>query len=280
MAKGGGAPVNLYDAIVVGGGHNGLVAAAYLARAGVRTLLVEARAELGGMALTAEIDGVRAPMLAHTVGRFRPRIARDLGLQGRVKLIEPEVRTFAPHPDGGALTLWRDPKKTAQGLAARRGGDALAEGYLALDGRLRRVGAYFEQVLDGIPPNLDGGKSVAELLAGFAYRAPFTGLEEGDGREILRMLPMSAVDLVREYVGDEHLVAVLAWRAAIYNAVGPMSPGTGATLLFDGITGDGADGGAAGQTVVAIGGPGALAGALADAARGFGAEIRTAASVA
>ena len=68
MAKGGGAPVNLYDAIVVGGGHNGLVAAAYLARAGVRTLLVEARAELGGMALTAEIDGVRAPMLAQ-IGR-------------------------------------------------------------------------------------------------------------------------------------------------------------------------------------------------------------------
>ena len=119
MAKGGGAPVNVYDAIVVGGGHNGLVAAAYLARAGVRTLLVEARAELGGMALTAEIDGVRAPMLAHTVGRFRPRIARDLGLQGRVKLIEPEIRTFAPHPDGGALTLWRDPKKTAQGQRPR-----------------------------------------------------------------------------------------------------------------------------------------------------------------
>ncbi len=280
MAKENGAPVNVYDAIVIGGGHNGLVAAAYLARAGVRTLLVEARAELGGMALTAEIDGVRAPMLAHTVGRFRPRIARDLGLQGRVKLIEPEIRTFAPHPDGGALTLWRDPKKTAQELAARRGGDDLAQGYLKLDGRLRRIGAYFEQVLDGVPPDLDGGKSVAELLAGFAYRAPFTSLAEGDGREILRMLPMSAVDLVREYVSDEHLVSVLSWRAAIYNAVGPMSPGTGATLLFDGITGDGADGGAAGQTVVAIGGPGALAGALADAARGFGAEIRTGAAVA
>ncbi len=280
MAKENGAPVNVYDAVVIGGGHNGLVAAAYLARAGVRTLLVEARAELGGMALTAEIDGVRAPMLAHTVGRFRPRIARDLGLQGRVKLIEPEIRTFAPHPDGGALTLWRDPKKTAQELAARRGGDELAQGYLKLDGRLRRIGAYFEQVLDGVPPDLDGGKSVAELLAGFAYRAPFTSLAEGDGREILRMLPMSAVDLVREYVSDEHLVSVLSWRAAIYNAVGPMSPGTGATLLFDGITGDGADGGAAGQTVVAIGGPGALAGALADAARGFGAEIRTGASVA
>jgi len=280
MAKKNGAPLNVYDAIVIGGGHNGLVAAAYLARAGVRTLLVEARAELGGMALTAEIDGVRAPMLAHTVGRFRPRIARDLGLQGRVKLIEPAIRTFAPHPDGGALTLWRDPKKTAQELAARPGGDELAQGYLKLDGRLRRIGAYFEQVLDGVPPDLDGGKSVAELLAGFAYRAPFTSLAEGDGREILRMLPMSAVDLVREYVSDEHLVSVLSWRAAIYNAVGPMSPGTGATLLFDGITGDGADGGAAGQTVVAIGGPGALAGALADAARGFGAEIRTGASVA
>ena len=70
------------DVVVLGGGHNGLVAASYLARAGMRVIVVEARSELGGMALTASIDGVRAPMLAHTVGRFRPRIARDLGLGG------------------------------------------------------------------------------------------------------------------------------------------------------------------------------------------------------
>ncbi|MEY4389362.1 MAG: hypothetical protein RLZZ432_1081 [Chloroflexota bacterium] len=269
-----------YDAVVLGGGHNGLVAAAYLARAGMSVLLLEARDELGGMALTAEIDGVRAPMLAHTVGRFRPRIARDLGLAGSVRLIEPETRVFAPHPtDGTAITLWRDADKTAAGLSRRPNGAKTAAGYLKLDGRLRRIGAYFEQVLDGVPPSLDGGKSVAELLAGFAYRSPFTKLAEGDGREILRMLPMSAADLVGEYLDDEHLLALLSWRGAIYNAVGPMTPGTGATLLFDGITGDGADGGAAGQTVVAIGGPGAIAQALADAARGFGAEIRTNAKV-
>jgi phytoene dehydrogenase-like protein len=118
------------------------------------------------------------------------------------------------------------------------------------------------------------------MLAGFAFRKPFTDLKEGDGREILRILPMSASDFVGEYIqNDEHLLALLAWRGAIYNAVGPMSPGTAATMLFDGITGDGADGGAAGQTVVAIGGPGALATALADAARGFGAEVRTGAKV-
>jgi hypothetical protein len=117
------------------------------------------------------------------------------------------------------------------------------------------------------------------MLAGFAFRKPFTELKEGDGREILRILPMSAADLVGEYLTDEHLLAMLAWRGVIYNAVGPISPGTAATMLFDGITGDGADGGAAGQTVVAIGGPGALATALADAARGFGAEIRTGAKV-
>jgi len=275
-----GKPATTADVVVIGGGHNGLVAAAYLARAGVKTILVEARTELGGMALTGDIDGVRAPMLAHTVGRFRPRVARDLGLQGKVKLVEPEARNFAPHPTNGtSITLWRDAKRTAAELAARPNGEKVAAGYLKLDGRMRRIGAYFEKVLDGIPPDLDGGKSVAELLAGFAFRAPFTGLEEGDGREILRMLPMSAADLVNEYINDDHLEALIAWRGSRYNASGPISPGTGASLLFDSITGDGADGGASGETVVAIGGPGALAAAIADAARGFGAEIRTGAQV-
>lgn len=275
-----GKPAATADVVVIGGGHNGLVAAAYLARAGVKTILVEARTELGGMALSGDIDGVRAPMLSHTVGRFRPRVARDLGLHGKVKLIEPEARNFAPHPTNGtAITLWRDAKRTAAELAARPNGEKVAAGYLKLDGRMRRIGAYFETALDGIPPDLDGGKSVAELLAGFAFRAPFTGLEEGDGREILRMLPMSAADLVNEYINDEHLEALIAWRGSRYNASGPISPGTGATLLFDGITGDGADGGASGETVVAIGGPGALIEAIADAARGFGAEIRTGAQV-
>jgi phytoene dehydrogenase-like protein len=275
-----GKPATTADVVVIGGGHNGLVAAAYLARAGVKTILVEARTELGGMALTGDIDGVRAPMLAHTVGRFRPRVARDLGLQGKVKLVEPEARNFAPHPTNDtSITLWRDAKRTAAELAARPNGEKVAAGYLKLDGRMRRIGAYFEKVLDGIPPDLDGGKSVAELLAGFAFRAPFTGLEEGDGREILRMLPMSAADLVNEYINDDHLEALIAWRGSRYNASGPISPGTGASLLFDSITGDGADGGASGETVVAIGGPGALAAAIADAARGFGAEIRTGAQV-
>jgi phytoene dehydrogenase-like protein len=275
-----GKPAATADVVVIGGGHNGLVAAAYLARAGVKTILVEARTELGGMALTGDIDGVRAPMLAHTVGRFRPRVARDLGLQGKVKLVEPEARNFAPHPTNDtSITLWRDAKRTAAELAARPNGEKVAAGYLKLDGRMRRIGAYFEKVLDGIPPDLDGGKSVAELLAGFAFRAPFTGLEEGDGREILRMLPMSAADLVNEYINDDHLEALIAWRGSRYNASGPISPGTGASLLFDSITGDGADGGASGETVVAIGGPGALAAAIADAARGFGAEIRTGAQV-
>ena len=273
-------PAVTADVVVIGGGHNGLVAAAYLARAGIKTVLVEARNELGGMALSGDVDGVRAPMLAHTVGRFRPRVARDLGLQGKVKLVEPEARNFAPHPTNGtAITLWRDAKRTAAELATRPNGEKVAAGYLKLDGRLRRVGAYFEKVLDGIPPDLDGGKSVAELLAGFAFRAPFSGLEEGDGREILRMLPMSASDLVNEYINDEHLEALISWRGSRYNASGPISPGTGATLLFDSITGDGADGGASGETVVAIGGPGALIDAIADAARGFGAEIRNGAQV-
>jgi phytoene dehydrogenase-like protein len=147
---------NSADVIVLGGGHNGIDAAAYLARAGIKTILLEARGELGGMALTAEIDGVKAPMLAHTVGRFRPRVARDLGLAGSVRLVEPEVRSFAPHPTNGtSITLYRDPEKSAKELEKRPNGKETAAGFLKLDGRLRRIGAYFEQVLDGVQAQVD-----------------------------------------------------------------------------------------------------------------------------
>ena len=91
-----------YDAIVVGAGHNGLVTAAYLGKAGLRTLLLERRETTGGAAETSQLaPGVRVPTLAHTVGRLRPSIVRDLSLKGhRLSLVGPDVRVFAPGPDG------------------------------------------------------------------------------------------------------------------------------------------------------------------------------------
>src|SRR5665811_1041246 len=104
-----------FDAVVVGGGHNGLVAGAYLARAGLRTLVLEKRATLGGTVETRPLaDGKRAPGLFHTVGRLRPSVVRELGLRGHgLALVAPEVRAFAPQPDARAVPRLAVPARTA-----------------------------------------------------------------------------------------------------------------------------------------------------------------------
>src|SRR4249919_3570334 len=109
--------VNEYDAIVVGGGHNGLVTAAYLGRAGLRTVVLERRPTVGGAAETSELaPGARVPTLAHTVGRLRPSVVRDLDLKRHgLSLVGPEVRAFAPGQDGEGVVLRSDVARTAEG---------------------------------------------------------------------------------------------------------------------------------------------------------------------
>src|SRR3954470_8787530 len=133
MAGTDAATLNSYDAIVVGGGHNGLVTAAYLGKAGLRTIVLERRPKVGGAVETPELSpGARVPTLAHTVGRLRPSIVRDLDLKRHgLSLVGPEVRAFAPGQDGDAVVLWGDAAKTAEGLRARSSADA--ERYAAFD---------------------------------------------------------------------------------------------------------------------------------------------------
>jgi phytoene dehydrogenase-like protein len=265
-----------YDTIIVGAGHNGLVAAAYLARAGQRVLVLEARDVVGGAAVTEEIaPGVRAPSLAHTVGRLRPSVARELDLARHgLSLVAPAVRVFAPAPDGRAVTLWNDLGATVDSLRAWSEDDATS--YVEFDRRVRALSRFLADLGDEAPPEI-GEPGLGDALLGLRLGRAFRGLGREDGRTILRVLAMAAADFVAESFSTEAIRATLAWRGVRYTAMGPWSAGTTAVLLADSA---GNDGGAAGETVYARGGPSALAEALAAAAREARADIRTGAPVA
>jgi phytoene dehydrogenase-like protein len=264
-----------YDAIVVGAGHNGLVAAAYLAKAGVRVLVVERRERVGGIADTVEIaPHVKAPAVAHTVGRLRPSVVRELGLRGHgLSLMAPDVRVFAPQPDGRAITLWSDPATTAEGLRAWSVRDA--ERYAGFDGLVRSIGRFLAELNASTPPDVKS-PGVGDALAGLRLGRRFRGLGKRDSHALLRVLPMAIADFVAESFETDALQGVLATRGIQNTALGPWSAGTTNIFLTDSA---GNDGGAAGQTVYARGGPGALSEALAAAVRAAGGEIRTEAEV-
>jgi phytoene dehydrogenase-like protein len=267
---------NGYDAVVIGGGHNGLVTAAYLAKAGLRTVVLERRAVLGGAAGTSELaSGVRVPTLAHTVGRLRPSVVRDLDLrQHGLSLVGPDVRVFAPGPDGDAVVLWGDAARTAEGLRRRSAADAGR--YAGFDRLVRSLAGFLGEIAGQTPPDIEA-PGLTDALAGLRLGRTFRGLGRDDGRTITRVLPMAVADFVAESFETDALQAAIAWRGVQYTAMGPWSAGTTAVLLADSA---GNDGGAAGQTVFARGGPGALIAALEAAARAAGAEIRTGAEVA
>lgn len=259
------------DAVVVGGGHNGLVTAAYLARAGVNTLVLERRDEPGGALATSQIaPGYRAPVLAHTVGRLWASVVRDLQLHTHgLELIAPDVRLFAPQPDGRSVTLWADRGRTAQGLRDLSTRDS--EAYPGFDQKVRALSSFLAHVHAGTPPDLKK-PSAADALAGLKLARAFRGLGKKGTRELLRVLPMAVADFVGETFETDAVKGAIAARGIHSTAMGPWSAGTTAVLLADSA---GNDGGAPGQTTFARGGPGALAASLASAAHSFGAEIRT-----
>lgn len=265
-----------YDAIVVGGGHNGLVTASYLGKAGLRTLVLERRGTVGGAAQTTELaPGIRVPTLAHTVGRLRPSVVRDLGLKAHgLSLVGPDVRVFAPGPSGEAIVLWGDNDRTAEGLRARSARDA--EAWAGFDRLVRSLSGFLAEIAARTPPDIEA-PGMGDALAGLQLGRMFRGLGRRDARTLTRVLPMAVADFVAESFETDALQAAVAWRGVQYTSMGPWSAGSTAVLLADSA---GNDGGAAGQTVFARGGPGALSAALEAAARAAGVEIRTETEVA
>ena len=263
------------DAIVIGAGHNGLVTAAYLAKAGRTVTVLERRERVGGILDTVEIaPGVRAPGIVHTIGRLRGSVIDDLGLvQHGLVTIDPSVRVFAPQPDGPGLTIWADATRTAAELRERSPKDA--EAYPMFDARVRALASFLSYLHAITPPDVKD-PSIADALNGLKLGNAFRRLGAKAGREATRAMPMAIADYVAEAFETDAMRGAIASRATMYTAMGPWSAGTTAVLLSDSA---GNDGGAPGQSVTAKGGPGVLAGALASAARAFGAEIRTGAQV-
>jgi phytoene dehydrogenase-like protein len=274
-AVGSGQAGMAWDAVVIGAGHNGLVAAAYLARAGLSVLVLERRERVGGIADTVTVaPGARVPAVAHTVGRFKPSVVRDLGLRAHgLTFVAPDVRVFAPAPDGSAITLYDDVARTADGLRARSGHDAAS--YAGFDRLVRTLGKFLAELANSAPPDIKA-PSLGDALTGLKLGRSFRGLGRQDGQSILRVLPMAVADFVAESFETDALRGIIAARGVQNTAMGPWSAGTTAVLLADSA---GNDGGAAGQSVFARGGPGALSEALAAAVRTFGGEIRTKADV-
>lgn len=260
------------DVVVVGGGVNGLTAAALLAKAGRKPVVLERRDTVGGCAITEEFHpGFKGSTVAHLAGPFRAELVKDLGLA--VEFLAAEPRLWAPASDGRSLSLFGDPVKTAAEIARFSAKDAAAWPEFAAC--LGRISAVLGKVLTMTPPDIDEPKvsDVWPLLGlGFGFR----GLGRKDATRVLRWGPMAVADFVGEWFETELLRAALAGRGIWGALAGPWSAGTTTQFLLQTAQ---ASGNAAGSAVLVKGGLGALTGALAESAKRHGATLRTGAAV-
>lgn len=252
-----------WDALVVGGGHNGLVAALTLAKAGRKVFVAERADRLGGVCARREFaPGYHAPGLLLETARFRGDLIESLGLEAHgLELASDESPVLVP--DGGTgLLIWEDAAKTAAALDDGDGRDAAA--LAEWQAFLGEITPAVRRLLERPPPPLAPSR-MAEVkgLAQTAWALRRLGAETMT--EVLRVLPMSVADWMRERFGSERLAAALAAPALGYGYGGPSTPGTAAALLFR-------------QCAIersVLGGPAALVDALASACREAGVELAT-----
>ncbi len=264
-----------YDAIVIGGGHNGLTCAAYLARAGRKTLVLERRHVLGGAAVTEEVfPGYRFSVCSYVVSLLRPEIIRDLDLPGHGLELLPLDGTFTPMLNGDYLWRMNDHNRSRQEIArhSRRDADAYDDYGMAMV----EMGRFAKPILGMTPPDpmsLDP-RGLLELLS---VGKRFRDMRYHDKVNQVQLLTMSAVDFLDQWFETDALKATMSASGIIGTFLGVRSPGTAYVLLHHYM---GEIDGAFRSWGLSRGGTGAVSNAIAGAARRFGAEIRTEAPVA
>jgi phytoene dehydrogenase-like protein len=259
---------------VIGGGHNALITAFYLAKGGFKPTVLERREMVGGGAITEEFHtGFRASTLAHCVGPLRADVARDMQLEAfDCEILRPDPRLLALAPDGKALLFYNDHSKTAGGIARVSAKDAAK--YPEFAATLQEIAQIFAQLCSIVPPAIDkpGPEDLWNLLkTGRSVRA----LGKKRIFDFLRWGPMAVADFVSEFFETELVRATIAARGIFGTALGPWSAGSTAVLLLRAA----ADAHPVGSAAFPRGGMGSLTRALAESARRAGAEIRTDAEV-